>query len=44
VTLSGKTDVRLKKSNERNRGFLKVRNSLSVLVSFDERETTHKWS
>jgi hypothetical protein len=45
VTLHGKTDVRLKKINDKSRGFLKIKNSISIMVSFEgEREVTKKWS
>ena len=37
--------MRLKKVNERNRGIIKARNSISIQVSFDgETEMTQKWN
>ena len=44
ITGNGKADVRLKKINERNRGQVKVRSCISILVSFDGRESTRKWN
>jgi hypothetical protein len=34
LTLHGKTDVRLKKIADKSRGFVKTKNSISILVSF----------
>jgi hypothetical protein len=39
ITGNGRTDVRLKKINERSRGQLKTRNCISIMVSFDDRGT-----
>ena len=42
---SGKADVRLKKKQEKERGFTKFRNSITVMVSFSAAsDVTKKWS
>jgi structural maintenance of chromosome 3 (chondroitin sulfate proteoglycan 6) len=45
IAMHGRAEVRLKRLNERNRGVIKARNSISIMVSFEgEREVTKKWS
>lgn len=42
---NGKSDVRLKKSQEKERGFTKIKNSITIMVSFSAgSDVTKRWS